>query len=291
VHRKQRRSAVLATLSVFTLIAVASCGGDDDDDATDATEVVSGTDAPSDTEASADTEAPDATSAPDETEAPGDTEAPDDTAGEGSGEGPDVAGRQLPPGESHVEDEGEPVQGGDLVFGLEADSANPWVPYRTSTATAGYIMMTSVSDPLFTATADGDIAPVLVESFEANDEYTEWTFNIREGIKFHDGTDLDGAAVEFNIESCQYSSLTGAAFLWIKDVSSSGQTVTITTNEPYVVAPRQFTERQCAYMMSPTWMKTLEDVPQRTETLPIYDAELAATPATGDPAKPVGLGA
>ena len=47
VKRKQRRSAVLATLSVMALIAVASCGGDDDDDAgeTDGTEVVSGTDA------------------------------------------------------------------------------------------------------------------------------------------------------------------------------------------------------------------------------------------------------
>ena len=152
-------------------------------------------------------------------------------------------------------------------------------------------MITSVSDPLFTASAEGEIAPILVEDYEANDDYTEWTFNIREGISFHDGTPLDGAAVEFNMESCQYSSLTGAAFLWIKDISSSGQTVTITTNQPYVAAPRQFTERQCAYMFSPEWLKTLEDIPQRTETLPIYDAELAAEPATGEPAAPVGLGA
>ena len=143
------------------------------------------------------------------------------------------------------------MQGGDLVFGIEADSANPWAPYRTSCATACYVLLTSVSDPLFTASAEGEIAPILVEDYEANDDYTEWTFNIREGITFHDGTPLDGAAVEFNMESCQYSSLTGAAFLWIKDISSSGQTVTITTNQPYVVGPRQFTERQCAYMFSP----------------------------------------
>ena len=44
-------------------------------------------------------------------------------------------------------------------------------------------------------------------------------------------------------------------------------------------------------MFSPTWMQTLPDVPQRTETSPVYDAALAATPADGDPAKPVGLGA
>ena len=55
--------------------------------------------------------------------------------------------------------------------------------------------------------------------------------------------------------------------------------------------PRQFTERQCAYMFSPTWLKSLEDIPQRSDKLPIYDAALAATPATGDPSKPIGLGA
>ena len=44
-------------------------------------------------------------------------------------------------------------------------------------------------------------------------------------------------------------------------------------------------------MFSPTWLKTLEDIPQRTEGTPIYDAALAAEPATGDPAEPVGLGA
>ena len=58
---------------------------------------------------------------------------------------------------------------------------------------------------------------MLVESYEPNADYTEWTFHIRDGITFHDGTPLDGAAVEFNMESCQYSPLTGAAYLWIKD--------------------------------------------------------------------------
>ena len=44
-------------------------------------------------------------------------------------------------------------------------------------------------------------------------------------------------------------------------------------------------------MISPTWLASLPDVPQRTEGGPVYDAAVAATPADGDPAKPVGLGA
>ena len=42
---------------------------------------------------------------------------------------------------------------------------------------------------------------MLVESWEANADYTEWTLNIREGISFQDGTPLDGAAVKFNIDA------------------------------------------------------------------------------------------
>ena len=35
------------------------------------------------------------------------------------------------------------------------------------------------------------VEPVLAESYEANDDLTEWTFNLRQGVKFHDGSSLD----------------------------------------------------------------------------------------------------
>ncbi len=44
-------------------------------------------------------------------------------------------------------------------------------------------------------------------------------------------------------------------------------------------------------MMSPEWLKRLPDITQRDPKSPVYDAALAATPANGDVAKPVGLGA
>ena len=44
-------------------------------------------------------------------------------------------------------------------------------------------------------------------------------------------------------------------------------------------------------MLSPEWLASLEDVPQRNPESPVYDEALAATPADGDPAAPVGLGA
>jgi peptide/nickel transport system substrate-binding protein len=288
VHRRNR---LLTTVCAVSLVFAAACG-DDDDSGGDADVGADTTEATSEP-APATTAAPETTSASDGTTATTDGTSEPSSPGGGSGEPGlgEITPYEPIPAERHITDEGEPVHGGDLVFGIGADTANAWAPFKASTATPGYIMIVSVSDPLFTATPDGEIAPMLVESWEHNEDYTEWTYHIREGVRFHDGTPLDGAAVEFNLETCQYAPLTAAALLPIKDISSAGQTVTIQTHEPYVVLPRLTTERQCAYMFSPEWLKTLPDVPQRTEGLPIYDAELAATPAAGNSAEPVGLGA
>jgi peptide/nickel transport system substrate-binding protein len=42
--------------------------------------------------------------------------------------------------------------------------------------------------------------PGLAESWEPDAEGTAWTFKIRQGVKFHDGTDLDAEAVCFNFD-------------------------------------------------------------------------------------------
>ncbi|WP_026925515.1 ABC transporter substrate-binding protein [Glycomyces arizonensis] len=45
-----------------------------------------------------------------------------------------------------------------------------------------------------------EIVPGLAESYEQNETGTEWTFHLREGVTFHDGTPLDGAAVCANFD-------------------------------------------------------------------------------------------
>ncbi|MFV0308127.1 MAG: ABC transporter substrate-binding protein [Desertimonas sp.] len=269
------RFAVVATAAALAVTAWGASGQASGPVAATAT-----TEAESDSTEAADTESTEAA----DTAAEG-------TAAEGTAAEEPAAEAEPLPGEHHVTDEGDPVAGGDLVYGVEADSANGWAPYRTSCATSCNLIFRSLSDPLFTATDSGDIAPMLIESWEASEDYTTWTFNVRDGISFHDGTPLDGAAVAFNINTCRGSALTGSSLAQLTEVTGEGQAVTITLSSPNVVLPRAFTERQCAYMFSPTWMSTLDDVPQRVEGNIVFDEAVAAESAGGDPTTPVGVGA
>ena len=45
-----------------------------------------------------------------------------------------------------------------------------------------------------------NVVPSLAESWEASEDGLEWTFTLRQGVKFHDGTDFNADAVLFNFE-------------------------------------------------------------------------------------------
>ncbi|WP_027480709.1 ABC transporter substrate-binding protein [Deinococcus pimensis] len=44
-----------------------------------------------------------------------------------------------------------------------------------------------------------DLAPGLAVSWKPNANYTSWTFTLRKGVKFHDGTAVDADAIIFNV--------------------------------------------------------------------------------------------
>ena len=83
----------------------------------------------------------------------------------------------------------EITPGGSITVGLEAEQNN-WLPSVGNFANSGVMAARAVYDPIAAQGEDGQIYPYLAESIEPNDELTEWTITLREGIQFHDGTDL-----------------------------------------------------------------------------------------------------
>jgi peptide/nickel transport system substrate-binding protein len=97
------------------------------------------------------------------------------------------------------EDPGQPVYGGIVTMGLEAET-NTWLPGRGSFASPGANVALAVFDPLVRRDHTGNPRPYLAESITPNDDFTIWTLRLRPGVRFHDGTVLDSHALKWNFD-------------------------------------------------------------------------------------------
>jgi peptide/nickel transport system substrate-binding protein len=98
-------------------------------------------------------------------------------------------------------EEGTPTPGGKVVYGLEAETTDGWCLPEAQLAISGIMVARTIYDTLTRPMADGTYAPWLAESVEPNDDYTQWTITLREGVKFHDGSDLTAEVVKNNLDA------------------------------------------------------------------------------------------
>jgi peptide/nickel transport system substrate-binding protein len=79
---------------------------------------------------------------------------------------------------------------------LRPDRSGDLDPHSTSSG-GDVGVLEHIYEGLVRRRADGrGIEPVLAESWEVNDDCTRYTFKIRQGVKFHDGAELDAHAVK-----------------------------------------------------------------------------------------------
>jgi peptide/nickel transport system substrate-binding protein len=119
------------------------------------------------------------------------------TAGEGTDESTDEATDEATDSEGP---ERNPVSGGELLFGVEADVAN-LAPGVAAQPTDKVITL-GIYDPL-TTYVDGKVEPFLAEEVTNSEDLKTWTVTLREGITFHDKTPLNADAVVKHFERLQ----------------------------------------------------------------------------------------
>jgi peptide/nickel transport system substrate-binding protein len=85
-----------------------------------------------------------------------------------------------------------------INIGLKADP--PSLDPSLSTALVDRMVHNSIYDKLFDLDANGKIVPMLATSYEVSPDGKTYTLKLKEGVKFHDGTDFNAEAVKFNFE-------------------------------------------------------------------------------------------
>lgn len=109
-------------------------------------------------------------------------------------------------------------------FGTSLDPATEYDGWTTCRA--------GLTETLVTVDQNYEIQPLLAESWEQKDDVT-WVMHIREGVTFHDGTPVDGAAVKASFERAMEVQERAKDAAKIKSIEADGQDVTFVTTEPF----------------------------------------------------------
>ena len=280
-QRRTRRAA--AALIGMALIA-ASCSDKKDDEAVGEEAAVEATDAGAAvtdavaaaaaaagtaTTSGADTTDADTATTSDDTAAEtttGDTEESTDTTA-GEDEEPIAVQSTLPP------PEGEPVMGGRLVVAGEAEVGAPWTPANVQCDSYCQVRIRTFIEPLAVVDTDLEVTGWLAESIEPNENSTEFTITLREGITFSDGTPLTAEAVIDNLSRNGSSLLLAGALRDLAKNPDGSVMAEITNdlaftlftgkngdvNEPveWYAFPYYLTS-QPGFVASPTWLAAVD---------------------------------
>lgn len=91
-----------------------------------------------------------------------------------------------------------PAPADTLVFGSVGQPVN-LTPGDITDGNSIYVQQQIYNYLVGNVPGETDLAPELATEWTASDDGLTWTFNLREGVTFHDGTPFDAEAVVFNV--------------------------------------------------------------------------------------------
>jgi len=143
-------------------------------------------------------------------------------------------GDDADPGATGAAAEGTPTQ---LTVAVESLGSGDFdVKANADELEVGFVQA-GVLDPVLTVAEGGGPGPGLAESWEMDPDGKRWTFKLREGVKFHDGSELSSADVKFTLDRAleDDSKAINREVLveLVKEVSTpDAQTVVVELNRP-----------------------------------------------------------
>ena len=125
-----------------------------------------------------------------------------------------------------------------IASGQTCESLDP-----TNAYDAWYLVRYGVCQTLTKMNDDLSVSGWLVEDgYSSNDDYTVWTFQIKEGVTFSNGDALTGEAVKESLSYVFANSVRAKDYFSYESIEAEGQTVTITTKEAEPILPNKLAD-------------------------------------------------
>ena len=155
-------------------------------------------------------------------------------------------------------------QGGSITVGLELDISG-FDPLKVGVYdTASFTAAAAIFDTLAYLDDKGVAQPKLAVSWDHSEDFKTWTFKLRPGVKFHDGTPFNAEAAKANFDRQKDpANKCRCAFYiaFIHDVQAPDElTLVYNLNDPAVNLPAIITiQSSNNVIQSPTAWKTKGD--------------------------------
>jgi len=105
---------------------------------------------------------------------------------------------------------------------------------QTAGAALDQILIDNVYQGLVARTADQEIVPSLASDYEVSEDGLTYTFELREGVTFHDGQELTPDDVVWSLETRRDTPewRDSSRLANVESITADGQTITLTLSEP-----------------------------------------------------------
>jgi peptide/nickel transport system substrate-binding protein len=147
----------------------------------------------------------------------------------------------------------------DVTIGIQLEPPH-LDPTSAAAGAIDQVLYSNVFEGLTRFGPDGSVNAGLAESWNISDDGLTYTFTLRSGVKFHDGTDLDASDVVFSLDRARAEDSTNAQKALFANIASveatNGTTVTVTLAKP-----------QGSFLFNMAWGDAVIVAPESIETI------------------------